>query len=338
MARKNLIGVSLESSPETIADSGIASSRPLSGLIPVTRTAPIGGISKSLGNITQKVERAGELERQLAEGHSVVELDPADIDCSFIADRIAIDETALQELVEQIRINGQLVPILVRPHPKSTVRYQVAFGHRRLAALKILGQKVKAVIRVLTDEQLVVSQGQENNARSNLSYIERALFGAKLETAGFSRDIVMSALNVDKAALSKMLSIVKHVSPALIEVIGPAPVIGRRRWMDLAERINSNDQTAFSKLLSADNFSQMSSDQRFQRVFEFASSPKQLVDKPNVAAHSWIAKDKSLSLTLSKKSKTIAIELANAEAEPFSNWLTENLDALYQQYLNKKND
>ena len=37
----------------------------------------------------------------------------------------------------------------------------------------------------LTDEQLVVAQGQENSARTDLSFIEKALFAARLEEYGY---------------------------------------------------------------------------------------------------------------------------------------------------------
>ncbi|MFP3581837.1 ParB/RepB/Spo0J family partition protein, partial [Arthrobacter sp. SIMBA_036] len=84
--------------------------------------------------------------------------------------------------------------VLLRPHPEAKSRYQVAYGHRRLAATRKLGIKVRAVIRELTDEQLVVSQGQENSARTNLSFIERALFAARLEERGFGRDVIMASL------------------------------------------------------------------------------------------------------------------------------------------------
>ncbi|WP_164125936.1 ParB/RepB/Spo0J family partition protein, partial [Stenotrophomonas maltophilia] len=61
-----------------------------------------------------------------------------------------------------IRQHGQNVPILVRPKPGDTEGYEVAFGHRRLRAARELGIKVRAVVRSLTDEQLVIAQGQEN--------------------------------------------------------------------------------------------------------------------------------------------------------------------------------
>ncbi len=89
-------------------------------------------------------------------------------------------------LVEAIREQGQQVPILVRPHPDRPGRYQVAFGHRRLRAVAEIGIPVRAVVRDLTDEQLVVAQGQENNERRDLSYIEKARFAQKLQLRFFA--------------------------------------------------------------------------------------------------------------------------------------------------------
>ena len=179
---------------------------------------------------------------------------------------LALIPTELADLVAQIREHGQQVPILVRPHPEANGRYQVAYGHRRLAAVKELGIKVRAVIRELSDDQLVVSQGQENNARTNLSYIERALFAARLEDRSFSREVIMAALNVDKAALSKMISVVRQIPIELIEAIGAAPEVGRRRWMEFAEKLPKAkiELQALLASLSADN----SSDQRFQEAVD----------------------------------------------------------------------
>ena len=74
------------------------------------------------------VNRADELEEQLRSGHAVVDLDPSTVDASFVPDRMAYSEEAHRELVQAIKAEGQIVPILVRPHPQQG-RYQVAYGH-----------------------------------------------------------------------------------------------------------------------------------------------------------------------------------------------------------------
>jgi len=339
MARKNLIEVSriVDETVNIGPSSDITQSRPLAGFVPAARAGGVGGISKSLGNITQKVERVDILEKQLAEGQVIVELDPELIDSSFVSDRLSIDPDHLAELVSQIRDNGQLVPILVRPHPEKPERFQVAFGHRRLAAARELGIKVRAVVRALTDEQLVVNQGQENNARANLSFIERAMFAARLEDQGFDRDIAMSALGVDKAAISKMLSIVRMIGHPLIEAIGAAQEVGRRRWQELGEQLKDGQAAKFLAELSADNFIGSSSEQRFQYVTESlkrsALQDKELASaKSRPAEKSWNSMDNRVHFTMSRKPKKVAIELASTNAAGFGEWISNHLDRLYDEY------
>lgn len=328
MARKNLIEVSVDPAPTSGAAEPFAVSRPIAGFVPTRNAVPVGGITKTLGNITQKVERAQDLERQLAEGHTVVEIDPALVDGSFVNDRLAIDAVELSQLVDQIRDHGQQVPILARPHPTSKGRYQVAYGHRRLAAIRELGIKVRAVVRELSDEQLVVSQGQENNARTNLSYIERALFAVRLEDRSFSRDVIMSALAVDKAALSKMIGVVRQVPVDLIEAIGAAPEVGRRRWMELADLLPKAKVQDFLAMLSRAEMKALSSDQRFQAVVDALTS------KPAKAAmggsvETWAPEDKSVRVVATSNGKGYTLALKDKDAARFGGWISANLDELY---------
>ena len=61
-------------------------------------------------------------------------------------------------------------------------------AERQLRAAVELGQPVRAVVKPLSDEQLVITQGQENNKRKDLSFIERAIFAAQLEGRSWPRD------------------------------------------------------------------------------------------------------------------------------------------------------
>lgn len=327
MARKNLIGISDSSMPRH--ETPALNDRPIAGLVPQARSpAPVGGITRTLGSITEKMERATDLERQLAEGQTVIDIDPALIDASFVKDRMEIDSVELSELAAQIAEHGQQVPILVRPHATTKGRYQVAYGHRRLAAVQQLGIKVRAVVRVLTDEQLVVSQGQENNARANLSYIERCLFARRLEERNFGRATIMAALNVDKQALSKMLIIMRQVSSELVQLIGPAPDVGRRRWMDLAAQVENSDVNALvSVLSSADDFRALPSNDRFQRALESVQMPK---DKPRASAPETPLAQ--LPVTV-KKTATRSTFVFDSKAAPgFDDYVQQRLSDLFADF------
>ncbi|MBY2922355.1 plasmid partitioning protein RepB [Rhizobium leguminosarum] len=327
MARKNLIEIS---APNPARADAVAprDNRPIAGFVPQERSAaPVGGITKTLGNITEKMERASELERQLASGQTIIELDPGLIDASFVSDRLAIDAAELAQLVEQIREHGQQVPILVRPHPESRGRYQVAYGHRRLAATREIGIRVRAVVRDLTDGQLVVSQGQENSARTNLSYIERALFASRLEERSFGRDVIMAALGVDKAALSRMLIVIRQVPLGLVNAIGAAPDIGRRRWLELGERLEKADVEKIIAELSADDARKISSDERFHRALVLATK-KTTAPKPTVAK----SEVSGVPVMIKKTASGATFVFDGKTAPGFDQFVQERLKGLFQEF------
>ena len=197
----------------------------------------------------------------------IVELDPALIDNSFVPDRMEATEEQNASFRDLIRQHGQNVPILVRPNPSNGERYEVAFGHRRLRAARELGIRVRAVVRSLTDEELVVAQGQENSGRTDLTFIERARFAARLEDRKFSREVIMSALNVDKAALSRLIAVATRIPPAVIDAIGPAPSFGRVRWQELTELVDEEGNRSRSlDIVKGPTFAALDTDKRFETL------------------------------------------------------------------------
>src|ERR1700761_576359 len=123
--------------------------KPLMGLdtlAPRKEGQPVGAFGASLNKINERGKHAEEIERKLAAGQTIVELDTDLIDPSFVSDRMPLSDEALTDLVEAIRESTQLSPILVRPHPDVPGRYQTAFGHRRVCAVSILGLQVRAIV------------------------------------------------------------------------------------------------------------------------------------------------------------------------------------------------
>ncbi|TPW26972.1 plasmid partitioning protein RepB [Martelella alba] len=330
MARKNLIGVSNENEAE--AENIKRKSRPLAGLVPKSLPArPIGGMTGAIGNIASQMEELERLKEKLASAQSILSLDPAQIDSSFISDRLGFDEAELASLVAQIGEHGQQVPILVRPHPDTTDRYQVAYGHRRLEACRRLGIPVKAVVHALSDEQLVVSQGQENNARTNLSYIERSVFAARLEDRNFTRDIIMASLGVDKAALSKMIGVVRRLPEPVIAAIGAAPEIGRGRWMDLSDGFKAEMGEGVLTLLSADNIAALPSDERFKRAYRFVHDFGK-AEKPRRKP----APQGDLPVTIKPTKSGCTFAFDGKRAPGFDDFVRDRLAGLYEEFKQEK--
>ncbi len=94
--------------------------------------------------------------------------------------------------------------------------------------------------------------GQENSARRDLTFIEMASFAVLLENRGFGRDNHHGALTVDKTELSRLISCRRALPDDLVLAIVPAPKAGRRRWMEMAERLQGADASASWIALKAD--------------------------------------------------------------------------------------
>jgi ParB family chromosome partitioning protein len=231
----------------------------------------------SLGRIGEDAARVAALEDMLAAGEMIQTLHPDLIAPSFVDDRLArTADPEFRRLVESIGATGQQVPILVRPHPTESGRYQVAYGHRRLAACVELGRSVKAIVRPLTDAELVVAQGKENAERRNLSFIERAMFAAHLEKQGFERATIQSALAVHPAELTRFLSVARSIPSTIIGAIGPSPRAGRPRWMELAKLLEEpGRRDIMSDLINQPSFQRVSTDARFDLAIEALRSGPQ---------------------------------------------------------------
>ena len=336
MARKNLFEVSEPTGEHTPPDAArTALVRPLMGLDrPLKPVGPVGAISQSLENINSRAQRAEEIERKLSEGQAVVELDPGVIDQSIVVDRLGESDERRAALVDQIREHGQQVPILVRPHPENGGRYQVAYGHRRLAAVRQLGRRVRAVVRDLTDEQLVVSQGQENNSRADLSYIERCYFAAKREAKGFSRDVIMASLGVDKAALSRMIALVARLPAEIIEAIGTAESVGRQKWAELADLLEEKGKrTKALKAIQEPEFAMRPSDERFQAIHELV---KTAAKKPDRTV--WTAANGSRLVNISDSETKMTFAFDKRIEPEFASFVRERLQALYDEFRQKTTD
>jgi ParB family transcriptional regulator, chromosome partitioning protein len=232
----------------------------------------------SLNAMTREAEEARLLRQALSEGERVVAVHPDKIDSSFVEDRLRLDDQDdedLATLIDSMRESGQHVPVLLRNHPEKPGRYQTAYGHRRIRAASRLGIEVKAIIRSLSDDELVLAQGKENAERRNLSFIERAVFASNLLAGGFDRKVIGEALSVQKSELSRLLQVVEAVPDALIRAIGAAPKAGRDRWMKLGELLTSKAAQASAMAeISGTDFQSSASDDRFQLIFNHLSTPE----------------------------------------------------------------
>jgi ParB family transcriptional regulator, chromosome partitioning protein len=313
--------------------AGSDDAQPVEARTPVQRVA--SGAVRSLQDTFSEVERDYEaLKQRISEGALPVELDPSSVDPSPFADRFQDqDVAAIEALKVSLKEHGQEIPILVRPHPAAPGRYQIAYGHRRLRAATELGVPVKAYVRDLDDNRLVVAQGIENSAREDLSFIERAIFASKLEAGGFQRHLIQSALSVDRAEVSKLIAVAQAVHDWVVAAIGRAPKIGRGRWQELADLLKgSSSEVKARKAISERTFIHKDSDDRFASLMRALKKPDKIdavtPTAPSIARSTAGAEIAKLSLS----AKHCKIQISRDRDEAFAIYLMEQLPDLYESF------
>ncbi|MCW0021384.1 plasmid partitioning protein RepB [Rhizobium sp. BT-226] len=291
------------------------------------------GASRSMISSLSELRDKVALAEQQVPGEAIVDLDPALLDSSFVSDRMGSDDLAYGELLEAIRERGQDTPIQVRPHPSGDGRYQIVFGHRRARAARELGRPVRAVVKSMSDADHVIAQGQENSARENLSFIERAMFAQSLLNLGYERTTIQTALSVDAPMLTRMLSVSGRVPAPIVAAIGAAKSIGRDRWLDFAQQIERPGSLALANtIISHETFKSLGSDARFDFLVAEFKKANRPVKRANPAGE-WRAEDASVRAEFKGSGKSYAIALKSNDAARFGRFIAENLERIHKEYL-----
>ncbi|MCC8972682.1 plasmid partitioning protein RepB [Bradyrhizobium brasilense] len=284
------------------------------------------------GAMRRSLDELVEASQRMMDGEAIVQLDPSLIDQSPVLDRIQEDDDEYPALRDLIKASGQDTPILVRPHPKTAGRYVVVFGRRRLRAARELGLQVKAVVKAMDDAIAIVAQGQENAARSNLSFIERSRFAKKLAELNYNKDTIKAALAIDDTLLSRMMSVAELIPEAVLEAVGAAKGVGRDRWEELKKIVQTpaNTEKAVAFIASA-KFAE--SDDRFNTLLGFLQSQR----KPRTTAKgakpaTWSPADQSVKVTGKNAGKSYTLALTAKDGPLLGDWILKNLESIYRDF------
>lgn len=325
MARRNTLLDKLEKAPETSSPNGAdAASDEAAKATPGRSFLPkgaVGALAHGLREIQSSTYR---------------EIDTDLIDAGGPQDRLGEDAVVDDdELTENIRSYGQLIPVLLRVHPEKAGRYQIVYGRRRLRACRALGIAVKADVRTLDDQDCVIAQGQENTARKDLTYHERCLFAQAISDAGYDSTTIQAALNVGENRVSEYLKVTRVIPRVVSEAIGPAPAIGRDRWHLLRTHFETGRLTRKRALAVLETAGNVSSDDRFQILLREASrrEPRPGSDPqntPRTVAPGIAVKATRARLTLS----------VDKQREDFAAWFDRNaetlIEDLHARYLTER--
>jgi ParB family chromosome partitioning protein len=292
-----------------------------------------GTVPPSLRTMRDAVTRLGsiadETQALIAAGDKVLEIDPDAIEDSSITDRLEVDQDKYRELFDSIKAGGQRIPILVRPHPTKEHTYEIAYGRRRLQALKELRRKVRAIVLNLSDEELVVAQGQENSARLDLTFIEKVMFAIALDDHHYSRETIEAALTVDRTMAARLLALGRRIPSEIIKAVGPAPKAGRPRWVQLADLLEKDgNRKKALRLVGSQEFVSADTDTRFIRLIDA------LTEKSDTG--SWVEQAGRRIARIEKAGGKIKFIIDAKQEAQFAEYLAENLNEIYAQFQSAK--
>lgn len=118
------------------------------------------------------------------------------------------DDIKLDELVQSIKEQGMLQPIVVR---KVGDAFEVIAGERRLRAARKMGlSSVPVMIKEATDKEALVLALVENVQREELNPIEKAESYRRLvDEFGFTQEDVAKSVGKDRATIANLLRLLK---------------------------------------------------------------------------------------------------------------------------------
>ena len=107
-----------------------------------------------------------------------------------------LDDDKMETLVDSIRENGILNPVIVRPD--QTGNYEMISGHRRLHAAGIVGlKKISAIVKEMSDDEAIIKMVDANIQREEILPSERA-WSLKMKMDAIKRQGKRSDLTSDQ--------------------------------------------------------------------------------------------------------------------------------------------
>lgn len=138
----------------------------------------------------------------------VVEIPLSELRPNPYQPRQVFNEEALEELAASIREHGVFQPIIVK---KSIKGYEIIAGERRFRASKLAGKEtIPAIIRQLSDEDMMQIALLENLQRENLSAIEEAeAYKQMITRLGLTQEDLSRKVGKSRSHITNILGLLR---------------------------------------------------------------------------------------------------------------------------------
>ena len=131
--------------------------------------------------------------------------------------RKEFDGEKLDELAQSIKENGVIQPIIVRQSP--VIGYEILAGERRYRASLLAGlRSIPAIVKQLSDQEMMVQSIIENLQRENLNPIEEARAYESLVEKGFTHAEIADKMGKSRPYISNSIRLLSLPEQILSEV------------------------------------------------------------------------------------------------------------------------
>ena len=131
--------------------------------------------------------------------------------------RKEFDIEKLHELAQSIKENGVIQPIIVRQSP--VIGYEILAGERRYRASLLAGlRSIPAIVKQLSDQEMMVQSIIENLQRENLNPIEEARAYESLVEKGFTHAEIADKMGKSRPYISNSIRLLSLPEQILSEV------------------------------------------------------------------------------------------------------------------------
>ncbi len=135
----------------------------------------------------------------------------ADISSNPFQPRKHFATAELRELEESLKATGLLQPITVRPAPNRKNHFELIAGERRLRAATNIGwRQIAAVVKDLTDQEILTLALVENLQRADLNPVEEAEgYNQLIKDFGYTQQTVATMVGKDRSTIANVLRVLQ---------------------------------------------------------------------------------------------------------------------------------
>ncbi len=166
------------------------------------------GLEELFNSDNLDLERMESQIYESATKEEIVEIPISELRVNPYQPRKYFNDEALAELAASIKEHGVFQPIIVKQSIKG---YEIVAGERRFRASKMAGlEKIPAIIRAFTDEQMMEIALLENLQRENLSAIEEAIaYKNMIEQLSLTQDELARKVGKSRSHITNILGLLR---------------------------------------------------------------------------------------------------------------------------------